>query len=212
MTTPEITPLEKSRGPLPRLKPADIVLVHIRGSLLRALVRRITQSYWDHTTMIIYPQGENGLKHNIIIENVQRGMLSPFLLRGTEVHRLDKYFSNPQKYDIGIKRVSWLNDDHRQRIRSFLITNIDTPYWKLPLFKLIAASVSRWYRRRLLNRQRWSCSALVQKAYYESTANWQERLKLIFKEGDWSPIEMQDLTSPADIARSEKTVWIYNQH
>ena len=70
MPNDELTALEKIHGPLPQLQPADIVLVRIRGSLLRAMVRYVTDSYWDHSTMIIYPQGEHGVQSNIIIENI----------------------------------------------------------------------------------------------------------------------------------------------
>lgn len=205
-----LNPLEKLRGPLPQLKPADIVLVHRRGSLTRYLLRKITKSYWDHAAMVVYPKGEHNLKYNLICENVQGGIFSPFL-RVTEIHRLDKYFYNPKKYDTGIKRVPSLSDEHRRRVRTLLVANLGTPYYKLNIFKFLLAYFSSRYRRWFLARQRWSCSALVQKAYYESAVTWQDRMKVIFKEGDWTPIEMQELTSPADIARSAKSEWIYNK-
>lgn len=213
----KLTPLEKLRGRLPALKAADIVLVRIKGSLLRSLIRSVTKSYWDHVTMIVYPQGEHKLEHSIIIENIKPPhsllfFLLDYFLEGTEVHRLEKYLNNPKKYDVGIKRVGWLSEEHRGRISSFLITTVDTPYWRLPFWNFLLAWIWPRYRRWFLRRQRWSCSALVQRAYYESVDNWRDRLKVVFKDGDLSPIEMQDLISPAEIASSANAQWIYNEH
>lgn len=213
----KLTPLEKLRGRLPQLKTADIVLIHIKGSFLRSLIRRVTGSYWDHVTAVVYPQNENKLEHSIIIENINPRLnlfyyLVDLSLRGTEIHRLDKYLNNPQKYDIGIKRVPWLTEEHRQRFSSFLISTIDTPYWPLPFWKFFLAAIWPSYRSWFLRRLRWSCSALVQRAYYEAVTNWQDRLKVVFKEGDLSPIEMQDMISPAEIAASANARWIYNEH
>lgn len=210
-----ITPLEKVRGRLPRLKAGDIVLVHINGSLLRSLIRRVTKSYWDHVTMIVYPQGEHKLEHSIIIENIKPPhslifFIMDYFLEGTEVHRLNKYLNNPKKYDVGIKRVPWISEEHRRNVSSFLIATVDTPYWSLSFWKFFLAWIWPRYRIWFLRRQRWSCSALVQRAYYESVDNWQDRLKLVFKEGDLSPIEIQDLISPAEIANSANADWIYN--
>jgi hypothetical protein len=93
-----------------------------------------------------------------------------------------------------------------------LIATVDTPYWRLPFWKFFLAAIWPLYGRWFLRRQRWSCSALVQRAYYEAVTNWHDRLKVIFKEGDLSPIEMQDIISPAEIANSANAEWIYNKH
>ncbi len=212
----KLTPLEKVRGPLPQLKTADIVFVHIKGSPLRSLIRFVTKSYWDHVTAVVYHQGENRLKHNIIIENIHPKHTLPYYfvdysLKGTEIHRLNKYLNNPKKYDVGIKRIPWLTEEQREHFASFLIATIDTPYWRLPFWRFFLAAIWPRYRRWFLRRQRWSCSALVQRAFYETVTNWRDRLKVIFKEGDLSPIEMQDIISPAEIAESANAEWIFNK-
>ncbi|MBI2037652.1 MAG: hypothetical protein HYT15_01815 [Candidatus Magasanikbacteria bacterium] len=215
--TDTLTPLEEVRGQIPALKAGDIILIHIKRSLLRSLIRRVTKSYWDHVTAIVYPKDNDKLQQSIIIENINPGLSVDYYflrsaLRGTEIHHLNKYLNNPKKYDIGIKRVSWLTDAHRKRLSSFLVTTIDTPYWPMPYWKFFLASIWPKFRRWFLHQQRWSCSTLVQMAYYESAANWEERLKLIFKEGDLSPLEMQSIVSPAEIANSDKSQWIFNEH
>jgi hypothetical protein len=50
----------------------------------------------------------------------------------------------------------------------------------------------------------------VQRAFYEA-ANWDEREKLIFRTEYLSPMELQDITTPADVAKSTRGVWIYNE-
>jgi len=50
----------------------------------------------------------------------------------------------------------------------------------------------------------------VQKSFYEAS-NWDEREKFIFRTDHLSPLELEDLTTPADIANSDKTVWVYNK-
>lgn len=213
----KLTPLEKKIGALPALKPADIVLVHIKSSPLRALIRLVTKSYWDHVAMVVYPSGENKLSHSIIMENFPPPHTWLYFFmhiaeKGTVVHRLEKYLNKPKKYDVGIKRLSWLSEEHRRRVASFMLTNLDTPYWRLSLWRFFWAAVWPQYRRWFLRHQRWSCSALVQRAYYESMGDWRDRFKVIFKSGDLSPIEMQDLVSPAEIANFSGSRWIFNEH
>ncbi len=215
-TSDNLTPLEKVRGRLPLLKAGDIILIHTKKSLLRMLIRAVTKSYWDHVTMIVFPKGEHTLKHNIVIENTKPPhslvfFLLDYFLEGTEVHRLNKYLNDPHKYDVGIKRTSGLSEEHRHRISTYTIATIDTPYWRLSFWSFFLAWVWPQYRKWFLRRQRWSCSALIQRAYYESVDNWNDRLKLVFKEGDLSPIEIQDLVSPAEIAVSPNAEWIYNK-
>jgi hypothetical protein len=71
--------------------------------------------------------------------------------------------------------------------------------------------MSETYTRKYLGRQRYSCSSFVQKAFYEA-ATWEQRYKFIFREDFLSPIELQGIITPGDIAFSDKSVWIYNKH
>lgn len=196
-------PLEKIRGILPELKEADIVLVHTKGNFMRFLLRVITKSYWDHVALVLFPRNkEKGQFYNQIIEASYP--------RGIEIHKLEKYLKNPDKYDIAIKRVPDLNIETRRRIVAFMLMNVDAPYYKVSLFGFILAALSKKFSIRFLAQQRFCSSGFVQKSFYEA-ANWDEREKLIFRKDYLSPLELEDLTTPADIANSSNTVWIYNQ-
>jgi hypothetical protein len=210
-TKKQISSLEHIRGKLPPLKEADIVLIRhkkVKGSFLRTLLRitlrKITKSYWDHTALVLFPKNpQKGYFYNQIIEAVDP--------RGIEIHKLDKYLKNPEIYDIGVKRIPGLNMDTRKRIIAFMLMNVDAPYYRLKLRRFLLAIFSRKFSEKLLGRQRFCCSGFVQKAFYEA-ANWDQREKIIFKKEFLSPIELQETTTPADIARSDKAVWIYNEH
>ena len=206
-----VSELEKIHGPLPDLEIADIVLIHHKKGLTRWLLRKVTQSYWDHVALIIFPRDRShGYANHIIIEAIQHGMNSS-LKRGVEIHRLDKYLSNPKKYDIGIKRISWLDDEMKQRVRAFMLMNVDTPYYPLFTTKFILAWISKTYRQNLMRRQRYSCSGLVQKSFYEA-CDWKDRMDVIFRGPGYTPIEIQEITSPADIGHSDACEWVWNKH
>lgn len=196
-------PIEKVSGPLPKLQAADIVLIHTKKSLLRYFVRRVTKSYWDHVAMVLFPRDiQKGRYYNQIIEAADPG--------GVEIHKLDKYLKNPEKYEIGIKRMSSISVETRKRITAFMLMNVDAPYYKLSLFRFVLATISKTFSENLLGRQRFCCSGFVQRAFYEA-ANWDEREKLIFRTEYLSPMELQDITTPADVAKSARGVWIYNE-
>lgn len=206
-----LSPLERLHGELPQLHAADIVLVRHKKNLTRSLLRKVTNSYWDHSTLIMFgKKPERGYNNNIIIEAIQYG-ISSSLRRGVEIHRLDKYLYDPEKYDIGIKRVTWLDDEMRDRVRAFMLMNVDSPYYPLYLSKFLLAALLPSYAKRVLRRQRYSCSGLVQKAFYEA-ADWETRSRLIFGNPSYTPIELQEITSPADIARSKQCTWVWNRH
>ncbi len=204
-------PLEKIHGPLPELKLGDIILVrHKRGGLMRWLLRQVTRSYWDHIALIIFPKNETkGYGADILIEAIQYGLMTS-LRRGIEIHRLEKYLDDPDKFDIGIKRVAWLDDGMRNRIRAFLLMNVDTPYYPISSVKLFMAWISKGYRRMFFRRQRFTCSGLIQKAFYEA-ADWEQRSKVIFRNIGYTPIQLQDITRPDDIANSEACEWVWNK-
>lgn len=189
---------------IPILQEADIVLVRNKKGLLRKLLRKVTKSHWDHVALVIFPKNkEKGFFNNLIIEAVDP--------RGIEIHKLTKYSGNPEKYDFGIKRMISLSEETRKRVLSFMLMNVDAPYYRLKLRRFLAAMISKKYSEKLLGRQRYVCSGFVQKSFYEAV-NWDERDKVIFRDDYLSPMELQDITTPGDIARSEKTKWIYNKH
>lgn len=196
-------PLEKIRGIMPKLKEADIVLVHQKHSFIRYLLRIITNSYWDHVALVLFPKDSaKGQFYNQIIEAAYP--------RGIEIHKLEKYLKDPGTYDIAIKRFPNLDEAARKRTAAFMLMNVDAPYYKGSIFSFIFAALSKKFSIKFLAQQRFCSSGFVQKAFYEA-ANWDEREKLIFRKDYLSPMELQDLTTPADIANSANTVWIYNQ-
>ncbi len=206
-----LTPIEELRGKLPKLLAGDIVFIRHKKSFFRRYLRAVTESYWDHATMILYPRSDREDRpFSIVVESIKHGFKSALLSRGVSLHRLDKYLHDPEAYDVGIKRVPDLTDDDRRRVQLFMLMNVDAPYWPWQPLDVMFAAYSKRIRDGVLHRQRFSCSSLIQKAYYDAMP-WDRKPRVIFKEGTWSPIELQELTNPGDIARSRNSDWIYNE-
>ncbi|MCA9384352.1 MAG: hypothetical protein KC662_01440 [Candidatus Magasanikbacteria bacterium] len=207
-----LSPLEEQNGKLPMLLSGDIVLIrHKKGSLAHKILRIITDSYWDHTAMIMYRENHSrGYSSNVILESLRGGWTKPYYF-GAELHRLNKYLDDPEKFDIGIKRFTWLDKSLRQRVRAYALAYVDTPYYPYWTWKFLLGLIIPSVRKRILATQRYTCSALIQKAYYEAV-DLADRQKIMFRKLDYMPIQLLDITSPADIANSDVTTWIYNQH
>lgn len=206
-----LSPLEAVRGGIPPLRVGDIVLIRHRRSLLRSFVRSVTGGYWDHCGIVVFSKNPaKGYGSNIIAEAVQHGWLETYR-RGIEIHKLEKYLFRPDLYDVGIKRFPDLSEELGNRVRAFVLMNVDAPSYRLPLADFFLAWLSRGVRRYVLRRQRFSASGLIQKAFYEA-AEWNERHRFAFRElsGD-SPIELQELVTPNDIAASDQCVWVWNR-
>jgi len=204
-----LTPLEMKFGALPDLKVGDIVIVRHRWNFMRFLLRHAIGSHWDHTAMVIFPKDPgNGYSSHIIVESIQHSYVSG-LKRGTEVHKLEKYLKDPWKYEIGIRRYEQLEDEMRERIRDFMLMNVDSPYYHLWAIKFFLAWIFPSYRRILNRFQRYSCSSLIQKAYYESFP-WNRKPHAAFRDKGDSPIELEELVTPGDIASTPVLKWIYN--
>ncbi len=205
------TPLEEINGALPDLKIADIVLIRHKHALLRSFLRKITYSYWDHAALVIFARNPaKGYASNIIAEAVQHGSFDSSR-HGVEIHKLEQYLNHPEKYDIGVKRFAKIDDTLRDRVRAFMLMNVDAPYYRLPLADFFFATLSKWIRKEVLKRQRFSCSGLVQKAFYNAS-DWNRKEEFAFRELGDSPIELQELVTPADIGRSDTCDWIWNKH
>lgn len=203
--------IEDIHGLLPKLKEADIIFVRHKRNILRFFIRRIMKSYWDHTALVLYPKHKiDGLTHGVIVESIRNGFFSPWLSRGISIHKFDKYLHNPKHYDIGIKRVPHMTKKRRERVVTHMLTNIDAPYWPWNYTYAVVAYFLPFLRKRFLARQRFGCSAFIQIAYY-SAEEWKKKERVIFKHGVFAPIEFQQIITPADIASSEKTKWIYNE-
>jgi hypothetical protein len=189
----------------------DIVMIRHKKVLLRRLLRRITDSYWDHTAIVIFAKNPvKGYSSDIIAEAIQHRAVDAWR-RGVEVHKLDKYLNDPDRYDIGVKRFVDIDDEIRDRVRAFTLMNVDAPYYRLPLADFALAAMSKSIRKFVLKRQRFTCSGLIQKAYWNA-APWERRHAFAFRDLGDSPIELQELVSPADIAKSDVCEWIWNRH
>lgn len=207
-----LTPLEKFVSPMPHLQIGDIVLIRHKKHFLRYLLRKVTNSYWDHVALIVFAKNPaKGYSSNILAEALQHGTFESYR-RGIEIHKLEKYLLRPDLYDVGIKRFLGLDEEIRNRVRAFMLMNVDAPSYRLPVADFFFAWIFKSVRKNLLRRQRFSCSGLVQKAFYEA-AGWDERYKFAFRElsGD-SPIEIEELVTPGDIAVSDLCQWIWNAH
>lgn len=206
------TALEKINGPTPQLKPVDIVLVHNKHSLFRFFLRQVTESYWDHSALVMYPRSnKNEMLYSVIVESIRPGLAGLVGSRGVALHRLDKYFNDPKKYDVGIVRVEGLSNEERAQVRLFMLANVDAPYWPWHYIEVMLAAMLPPLRPWILRRQRFSCSSLIQKAFFDALGD-KYKSRVVFKTGVWSPIELDELTSPGDIAKSKNVTWIYNKH
>ena len=173
-----------------KLKRADILLTHSKGSLLGWLIRLGTGSYWNHALMIYTIRAPHlGYDTTFIIESGGGGI---------DVHNIAHYFERPKKYDVGVKRLetTWFRDDsdtgglrYRRKVRGFALQEIDDKYdYKLILGiarrilrQIILAFLFPWQRlkkpeerhvqvQRFLgfNINAYICSGFVQWSYYQA--------------------------------------------
>jgi hypothetical protein len=196
---------------IPPLLPADIILIRHKKDFARGMLRRILGSYWDHAAMVIYPKDPaHHLDHTVFMESIRVKSFAYWYPRGATLHLIHRYLNDPERYDMGIKRVTRLTDEERHRVVTYMLMNVDAPYWPWETPMMFLASAFRFLRRHYLDHQRFGCSGIIQKSFYDSVP-WERKRMVVFREGLWSPIELQELVSPADIARSPNAEWIYNE-
>ena len=178
-----------------KLKRADILLSHTKGSLLGRLIRWGTDSYWNHAFMIYTVAGpKQGYDATFIIESGGAGI---------DIHNITHYFNRPRKFDVAVKRfeADWFQDDsaagglrYRKRIRGFALKEIDDKYnhklimgiaWRF-LRQLVLGVLIPWTRirkrpleqrqvgvpriARKLNISTYICSGFVQWAYFKAVS------------------------------------------
>jgi len=150
-----------------------------------------------------------GVRHTIIVESIRSDSFHLPKHSAVSLHRLDKYLSRPDRYVVGIKHVPGISEEVRRRIVLYMLMNLDAPYWQWDEIGITVASFSKTLSKRVLRYQRFSCSGLIQKAFYDAVSH-KDRPSVIFKKDTHSPVDLQELINPGDFAKSEKCEWIYN--
>lgn len=196
-----------------RLEVADIVLVHHRRGVIERAVRKASGSYWNHAALVFENLQPEGRKpETLIIEALPEGI---------EIHRLDRYASDPSRYDVGFKRMPGLSDEERRRIRTYFLDVIDTKYnFQLLIAYLFRSAIAKvfgvkgvdYIKKRVIRPDQFVCTSYAQRAFYLGLPPV-KRDKAFFRDDrDLSFLDRLVTITPGDIARSKNTEWLYNPH
>ncbi len=184
------------------LQTGDIVLLHTRYHTLSALIRHYTKSYWNHVVIVLSTfETLPGYQGVLVVEASNDGI---------EIHRIQHYFENGLYY-IGVKRVPNLTQQERDSITGYILSQVDSPYDMRRLAKMGFALMAGQFKRivALMDNKSFTCSSFIQKAYYFASAP-ERRAQFIFAP-DTDEARQLEFLSPADIARSRNSVWIFNK-
>jgi len=192
----------------PKLEVADIILTHDASSALSGIIRKVTDSYWNHSLLVFFTKKNKYFFKNILFVSAED--------HGIELHRMQRYTNHFDYIDIGVKRVPGLNEELQKKIAKYMLNNIDIPYDYTRLLGLLVKFASsrisgseEHLKSFLTNKDAFVCSSFLQKAFYESVPP-EMKQAVLFKKGS-SEKELEELT-PSVIARSEACEWIYNPH
>jgi len=200
------------------LKIGDIVLVRSRLGMISRLIRFASASYWTHVALVFdvpqYLTEGVGLDEVLIAETDVSVQMS--------VHRLQNYLLQPDRFEIGIKRMPGLSDEERERFRGLFLGALDTPYDVLRVIVFFIQTLVTWFTginisfkaaQQLIKTRRLVCSTFAQRSYYLAVAP-HKRHSVIFRghENRLGLLEQMEFITPGDIARSRNTIWLYNPH
>lgn len=196
---------------VPNLQVGDIVL--FQGTYLASqLIRGITGSYWSHVGMvfdIMHPDAENRIA--LVIEALDR----------IEIHRLRIYMNRYGIKRIGVKRFPGLTEEQRQHIRGFFLETIDVPYdWNRVytfflsglLARISNLDVTDYLTKRGVTPENFVCSTFVQRAFYLALPPGERDRAIFLARKNLNLLEKLEVCTPADIARSTNTEWLWNPH
>lgn len=88
-----------------KLKRADILLAHSKGSYWGWLIRLGTRCYWNHAFIIyMVKDPDQGCNESLIIDP-RMGVI--------HLDNIARYFENPNRYDLAVKRLdkAWFQND-----------------------------------------------------------------------------------------------------
>lgn len=194
------------------LKVGDIVFVQSR-TVLGGFIRKATGSHWSHVALVFDVSDVSGTEKDVLIVEADWQI---------EIHRLTVYLHDPETYELGFKRVSFLTDEERERFRGFFLDAVDTPYDSRRLVAFLFQSWFAWLygmnatldmARQYTNTKNYICTSFSQRAYYLAVAP-EKRGRTLFRDGDKGLdfLQLMEQITPADMARSRNTEWLWNPH
>ena len=186
-----------------KLKVADIILLREKGDFTSSVIRRFTKSYWSHVALVFVVPDKNFLFNNyLIIESNQTGL---------EIHRIQKYTKHLNRFDIGVKRVSGLDKQTREKVVAFMLNNLDQKYDAARILGFLLKSfdidLTKGLSPLFVNDQDFVCSTFIQKAFFDAFGKKRDLVDFSSKKED----DMEYLI-PKDIAKSKNCKWLYNKH
>lgn len=186
------------------LQVADIILTTKYKSIFSRSIRKATKSNWSHVALILKIPEETAFNKKIlIVEAVKNGI---------QIHRIQKYTRHRDKFDIGVKRVPGLSEKTRKKVLAYMLNNVDTPYNYTRLLLNLLQTVNILAPKtssKIANSDDLVCSTFTQKAFFNAVpAN--KKKDMIFRENEVHVEHIEDL-APAEIANSNKAIWLYNK-
>jgi hypothetical protein len=192
-----------------KLQIGDIILTRDTSALLSRSIRKVTGSYWNHVLLVFFIPDQRTLFNNTLLISAET--------HGIEVHRIQRYTHHFDHVDLGVKRVPGLSDELKDKIVSYAFNQVDIPYdytrlagFILKTIENVVSPGNRHLRKFLVNQDAFICSSFVQKAFYDALPP-ERKYSVIFKNEFDATSSLEDIT-PADIARSHNTEWVYNAH
>lgn len=221
-----------------KLRSADILLEHSRGSLWGWLIRLGTGNYWNHALMVCSVSGPSGNNDKTLVIDPRMG--------GIYTIDLPEYFERFKGYDVAVKRLErdWFQSEaselsFRKMVSDFALRRVEDK----STVQVSLGSVGRMLRRlsiiyrfisqkrrlpkrkrlrhttRPLNLNTYACSGVVQWSYYRGVAR-------ILQQDELAQCRLQEVTfssrltdevndidllsiTPAELARCDKLSWKY---
>jgi hypothetical protein len=190
-----------------KLKSADILLEHARGSFWGWLIRFGTGSYWNHALMVCSISGSGEDSDKTLVIDPRMG--------GIYTIDISEYFERFRSYDVAVKRLEedWFQHDSKagelsfhkivsdfalRRIvdKSTVTVSLSSAGRMLRRLSIICRFISRKSkfpkRRRItrttrpLNLNTYACSGVVQWSYYRGVAK-------IITEGGLAECRLQEV-------------------
>jgi len=183
------------------LKVGDIILLHARSArrnFVRATIQKMTQSYWAHSMIVYATSKDLPLGGTLIVESNPGS--------GVEMHHLSRYTDEPDRYDIGVIRFRDKKRYERDAfVKSFMVNNIDVRYDMSLIFgiglRIFGKRKDIW--NPFYHPSRVICSTFAMKAG--------ELTGIKLREFDAHLDKNTKIFSPADLARSDNFLWVFNR-